>query len=377
MNCSLLLEDGTYVQGTGMGSRKTVIAEVVFNTGMTGYQETVTDPSYKGQIVLFTSPHIGNTGVNRCDTESAEPCVEGVIMKKYSPSPSSFRAENDLDSYLNRHNVTGMQGVDTRMLTRAIRAKGCMPGIMSSETHDRTKLAGLLSAETGVPAPDLVARVTSRTAYAWRTPIDRSWYRQAPGNTCSVKRITVIDFGIKHSILRFLAALGCAVTCVPAAASAEDVMATSPDGIVLSNGPGDPACLDREAKTAAKLIKRSIPVLGICLGHQLIALGLGARTFKLAFGHHGINHPVKDLHTGQSFITSQNHNYAVDVSSLENTGLRRTHTNLNDNTVEGMAHETYPVVSVQFHPEAGPGPHEAAAVFSTFLQMIDTRKASY
>jgi carbamoyl-phosphate synthase small subunit len=365
----LALADGRVFEGEPLGARGEAVGEVVFNTAMSGYQEILTDPSYKGQLVCMTAPHIGNTGVNEEDVESRRPWVEGFIVREASPLPSSWRATGTLDAYLAAHGIVGIQGIDTRALTRHIRDRGAQEGVISTEDLDRDRLAAKAKASPGLIGRDLVKEVSCQAAYAWTESV---WRRGAGYGRLAEPRhhVVAFDSGVKHNILRQLVSLGCRVTVVPAFASAEEVLALEPDGIFLANGPGDPEGVPYLAGAVRGLLGRR-PIFGICLGHQILALALGARTYKLPFGHHGANHPVKDLVAGRVEITSQNHGFAVDPESVVPNGLEVTHLNLNDGTCEGMRHRELPVFSVQYHPEGSPGPHDAHYLFRRFIELMD------
>ncbi len=367
----LALEDGTVFVGQAFGARATVVGEVVFNTAMTGYQEILTDPSYRGQMVVMTCPHIGNVGINDEDVESDRPQVAAFIVRALSPVVSNWRAQETLDAYLARHGVPGLSEVDTRALTRLIRTKGAMKGALSTEEDvDPEALVEMARAWEGLEGRDMVRAVTCAAPYAWTEGSGR-WqphgFRPDPEPR---RHVVVYDFGVKRSILRRLVDRGCRVTVVPAYTPAEEVLRMRPDGIVLSNGPGDPAGLPGIVSTVQQLLETGIPMFGICLGHQLIAQAIGARTYKLPFGHHGSNHPVRDEATGRVQITAQNHNYAVDPGTLDRRRAVITHVNLNDGTVEGLALTDRPVFSVQYHPEANPGPHDADPLFDRWIQVI-------
>ncbi len=364
----LVLADGTCFAGRGFGAEGEGIGEVVFNTSMTGYQEILTDPSYKGQIVTMTYTQIGNYGINAEDVESAGgPRVEGFVVKEHLDFPSNWRSEGSLADYLGKHNVVGIEGIDTRALTRHIREHGAQMGIISTAEADPARLHEKVREHPGIGGVDLVRFVTSGKPYSWdgRT---WSWGERKPLGPGRL-RMVVYDFGVKLNILRNLVDAGFGVTVVPADTAPEEVLSMEPDGILLSNGPGDPEAVACGIEAARKLIGKK-PLFGICLGHQILGLALGGRTYKLKFGHHGGNHPVMDLATGRVEITSQNHNYCVDVEGLGDR-VRLTHRNLYDGTEEGMRHAELPLFSVQHHPEAGPGPNDASHVFSRFRQMIE------
>jgi len=365
----LALADGRVFEGEALGARGEAVGEVVFNTAMSGYQEILTDPSYKGQIVCMTAPHIGNTGVNPEDVESHRPWVEGFVVREASPVAASWRATATLDEYLAQHGVVGIQGIDTRALTRHLRDHGAQEGVVSTEDLDPRGLAAKAKAWPGLVGRDLVKEVTCQAGYGWTESVWRlgEGYGPAPAPRYHV---VAYDSGIKRNILRRLVSLGCRVTVVPAFASADDVQALRPDGLVLSNGPGDPEGVPYLAEAVRKLTGH-VPVFGVCLGHQILALALGARTYKLPFGHHGANHPVKDLASGRVEITAQNHGFAVDPDSCEGRDLEVTHVNLNDGTCEGLRHRSLPIFSVQYHPEASPGPHDAHYLFHRFVNLMD------
>lgn len=378
MIAKLALVDGTVFTGEHFGAPGEKPGEVVFNTSMTGYQEILTDPSYRGQIVTMTCPLIGNTGVNPDDVESSRPQVEGFVLRELSPIESNFRSRESLESYCRRHGIIGIQGLDTRALTLLVRERGSMMGILTSENIPNGELVERACRATPLESLDLVRQVTRAEPERWT---GRFLEPYAPGasrddatkvpRARSAPHIVAIDFGIKANILRSLASLGTPLTVVPGTYRAEDVLALRPDGVVLSNGPGDPTICDYAIQTVRDLVGK-VPIFGICLGHQFLALALGARTFKLKFGHHGGNQPVKDLATGKVQITCQNHGFAVDPDSLKGTGLDVTHLNLNDGTIEGLRHRELPVFSVQFHPEASPGPHDAWGLFERFLTLVKT-----
>ncbi len=356
----LALADGTLYDGSSIGADGETIGEVVFNTSMTGYQEILTDPSYKGQIVTMTYPHIGNYGINEEDVESSRPHVSGFIVKELSRHPSNWRSHKTLNDYLKENNIVGIQGIDTRALTKRLREKGSQMGIISTEDVKPQILIDRIKSVHGLVGVDLVKEVTCDKQYRWNNG----------GESFSV---VVYDFGAKWNILRSLVDSGCNVTVVPASTRAEDVMAMNPAGIVLSNGPGDPEAVTYAIENVKKLIGRK-PILGICLGHQILGLALGGKTYKLKFGHHGGNQPVMDLSTRKVEITAQNHNFAVDIDSLKGD-VELTHVNLNDQTVEGMHHRRYPLFSVQYHPEASPGPHDSGYLFDRFVTMMKVSNA--
>ncbi|MEW6189106.1 MAG: glutamine-hydrolyzing carbamoyl-phosphate synthase small subunit [Actinomycetota bacterium] len=377
----LALEDGTIYEGTAFGAIGEAAGEIVFNTSMTGYQEILTDPSYAGQIVTMTYPHIGNCGVNSEDYESRGPFVEGFVVRECSRIYSNWRAEDSLENFLNSYGIVGIQDIDTRALTKHIRSEGAMKSILSSIDLNPQSLVEKAKASPGLIGIDLVKDVTIDKPYVWR-------------ETRRVKRFHVVafDFGIKRNILRSLETVGCKITVVPASTKAEEVLALNPDGILLSNGPGDPAGVPYAIETTGKLLGKK-PIFGICLGHQILALALGGKTYKLKFGHRGGNQPVKNLLTGGVEITAQNHGFAVDQSSLrvserewrvgktipiggwggktEFGSIEITHINLNDGTVEGLRCLDIPAFSVQYHPEASPGPHDSRYLFDQFIELME------
>ncbi len=371
----LALEDGTVLRGRAFGARTTVVAEIVFNTSMTGYQEILTDPSYHGQMVVMTVPHVGNVGVNPEDVESHRPWVQGFIVRDVSPVTSNWRATQSLHNYLARHGVPGIADVDTRALTLHLREQGVMHAALSTEEGtDPQTLVEMARTWEGLEGRDLVQDVTCRDIHPWDERSRPAWYRHLPGapdlNPWQEQlHVVAYDFGVKYNILRRLTAHGARVTVVPAQTAAEEVIALHPDGIFLSNGPGDPAGVPYAARAVAALLETGIPLFGICLGHQILGLALGARTYKLKFGHHGGNHPVVDVESGRVQITAQNHNYAVDPDTLPGN-VRVTHWNLNNHTVEGLELTDRPVFSVQYHPEASPGPHDADYLFARFMDRI-------
>ena len=361
----LVLEDGTAFHGRAVGADGEVFGEAVFNTAMTGYQEVLTDPSYKGQIVAMTYPHIGNYGVTEEDAESGRPWAEGFVMRELSPVASNFRAQESLEVYLKRHRVIAIDSVDTRALTLTLREQGSMKAGLSTTEQDPDALWARVRASADIIGIDLVKAVTCAAPYDWPS---------TSATAASGPHIAVMDFGVKRNILRELTKLNARVTVFPATTTAREILSRKPDGVVLSNGPGDPAAVAYAVDTVRGLIGR-VPILGICLGHQLLGLAFGGETFKLKFGHHGANHPVKDLATGKIAITSQNHNFAVRLESIPGREVEQTHVNLNDNTVEGMRHKTLPVFSLQYHPEAAPGPHDAQDLFQRFFGLLEAAHA--
>lgn len=372
MKAVLALEDGSLFKGNFFGAPGECIGEVVFNTSMTGYQEILTDPSYTGQIVIMTYPLIGNTGINLADMESNKPQIEGLAVKEYCSLPSNWRSSQPLGDFLKDHNITGIQGIDTRALVRHIRLKGAMKGILSTKDLDPKNLLKKVQAFPSLIGQDLVHKVSCPEPYHWTEGL----YDIEKSDFCSSKtrnryRVAVYDFGIKKNILRYLVQRGCDVTVFPADAPAEQLLEINPDGIFLSNGPGDPEPISYAVKNIQKLIHK-LPTFGICLGHQLISLALGGLTYKMKFGHRGSNQPVKQLHTGKIEITSQNHGFAVDIDSLDQNAVEITHINLNDRTLEGLRHKELPLFSVQYHPEASAGPHDAEYLFDEFIKLIKT-----
>ncbi len=391
MSALLALEDGRVFHGEAFGAPGTVTGEICFNTSMTGYQEVLTDPSYYGQVVAMTCPHIGNYGINVLDEESARPQVRGFVIEELSPVSSSWRSEESLDDYLRRYKIPGIQGVDTRALTKHLRLAGSMKACLTTEKMTPEEAVRRAQEGDGVVGMDFVREVTPKAPFDW-DPTDaesRPWklvqssvgfgeLRDPVGNVFGFlppvrHRVVAYDFGMKRNILRGLRQRGLAVRVVPADTSAEDVLAMDPDGIFLSNGPGDPSALGYIHKNVRSLLGKK-PIFGICLGHQILSYAMGGRTFKLKFGHRGGNQPVKDLLTGQVSITSQNHGFAVDAETLP-PDVEVTHVNLNDNTVEGLRSKSMPVFSVQYHPEAAPGPHDAEYFFDNFAKLIDQTKA--
>lgn len=373
MKAKLALQDGTVYTGESFGATGERIGEAVFNTSLTGYQEILTDPSYRGQTVVMTYPLIGNCGVNDEDVESLSgPQVEGFVVRQLSRIVSNFRATCSLDEYLARHGVVGLQGVDTRAIVRRIRMEGAMMSVISSEDLDDESLVRKARSAPPMLGRDLVPAVTTSEPYDW----DEAFcWRFAPSAPPPPARffVVTIDYGVKLSMLRNLRAAGCKVRVVPSTTLADEILQMKPDGVFLSNGPGDPAAVSYGIECVRGLLGR-VPIFGICLGHQIIGLALGGRTFKLKFGHRGGNHPVKDLRTGRVEITTQNHSFAVDPDSLDSSCVEITHINLNDQTVEGLRHRSLPVFSVQYHPEASPGPHDATHMFRKFAEVLAEHK---
>jgi carbamoyl-phosphate synthase small subunit len=371
----LALADGTVFRGRAFGAEGEAVGELVFNTSMTGYQEILTDPSYEGQLVAMTYPEIGNVGVNREDVESRRPWVRGFVVREYREAPSSWRAEESLGRYLARHGIPGIEGLDTRALVRHLRDAGSQEAVLSSVDLDAERLVRKAKASPGLVGRDLVREVTCRAPYDWTQGPWRLGRGYVAAEEAAAARgaaplpVVAYDYGIKYNILRHLVGAGCRVRVVPATTPAADVLALRPAGVFLSNGPGDPDAVAGAREAVAALLGR-VPVFGICLGHQILALALGGRTYKLKFGHHGGNQPVKDLSTGKVEITAQNHGFAAAADSL--AGLAEvTHLNLNDRTVEGLVVTGQPTFSVQYHPEASPGPHDARYLFRRFVELME------
>jgi carbamoyl-phosphate synthase small subunit len=365
----LALEDGTVFAGHGFGATGETFGEVVFNTSMTGYQEVLTDPSYKGQIVTMTYPLIGNYGINLEDRESPRPQVEGFIVRELSRIPSNFRSCGTLDAYLAENRILGLEGIDTRALVRRLRVRGTMTGVLSTVDLDDAALVHKARTSPGIVGRDLVRQVVPERPFTWTEGFNSHFHSQPLPPRPLTHHVVAVDFGMKWNILRCLVQIGCRVTVVPGTAPAEQILALKPDGIFLSNGPGDPAALGYAIDTIRGLVGRQ-PIFGICLGHQLLALGLGAKTFKLKFGHRGANQPVLNQGTNRVEITTQNHGFAVGLETLP-SDLEPTHLNLNDGTLEGMRHRHWPLFSVQYHPEASAGPHDSTYLFEEFRKLMD------
>jgi carbamoyl-phosphate synthase small subunit len=378
---TLALEDGRVFKGRAAGARTRRGGEVVFNTSLTGYQEVFTDPSYSGQIVCLTYPHIGNVGANLDDEESPKPYIEALVVREFSTLASNWRSTETAQKYLERHGVPVIWDLDTRALVRHLRQFGALRGVVATDDTPAQALVAEARALPTMAGQELASRVSSPRKYDWKagsigiaSPILAGAIAEQSRRSGKARRVIAYDFGIKQNILRLLVDHGCEVTVVPAQTSAEDVFALKPDGVFLSNGPGDPEPILYAVENIRKLLGR-VPIFGICLGHQLCGLALGGKTFKLKFGHHGANHPVQNLLTKKVEITSQNHGFCVDPESLPSSEVEITHVNLNDHTNEGMRHRTLPLFSVQYHPEASPGPHDARYLFGEFVRMMDARRA--
>ncbi len=359
MKAILALEDGKIFKGTSFGAKGEAFGEVVFNTSMTGYQEILTDPSYKGQIVTMTYPLIGNYGINKEDFESKKPHLSGFVVREASKIVSNWRSEMSLADFLKKHNIIGIEGIDTRELTLHIRSKGAMKGIISTDDLNVKSLVEKAKASKSLVGRDLVKEVTCSRVYEW--------------NKTGKYLVVLIDCGAKLNIMRELAKRDCHVIVVPAKTSAKKILSLKPDAVMLSNGPGDPSAVTYVVKTVKELIGK-VPIFGICLGHQMLGLALGGKTYKLKFGHRGANHPVMDLNTRKVEITTQNHGFCVDLNSLDQTKVELTHVNLNDQTLEGLRHKKYPVFSVQYHPEANAGPNDSKYLFDEFMRNIKNAK---
>lgn len=368
----LALEDGSLFRGVSIGAHGASVGEVVFNTAMTGYQEILTDPSYTKQHVTLTYPHIGNTGCNAEDAESDQVWAAGLIIRDLPRLASNYRMEEDLGSYLKKRNVVGIADIDTRRLTKLLRTKGALNGCIMAGEIDEAKALELARGFAGLNGMDLAKEVSCTKPYEWHTG-EWAWNRGYSTITEHKFHVVAYDYGVKHNILRMLAERGCKLTVVPAQTPASEVLKYKPDGIFLSNGPGDPAACDYAITAISELLKTGIPIFGICLGHQLLALASGAKTIKMKFGHHGANHPVKDMDKGTVMITSQNHGFAADEATLPKN-LRVTHKSLFDGSLQGIARTDVPAYSFQGHPEASPGPHDVAPLFDQFIEMMAKRK---
>lgn len=370
MEAILALEDGRVFRGRGYGAPGERFGEVVFNTSLSGYQEILTDPSYAGQIVIFTYPHIGNYGTNPLDCEAARPYAEGLVVRELSELASNWRSVQETSEFLANYGVPVISDIDTRALVRHLRNFGSKQGVISTADRDESSLVAKAKAAPSMVGLDLASRVTTPTRYEWNDPSADIFGERGEGRPPARFHVVAYDYGIKQNILRRLVDVGCRVTVVPAKTTASDVLGLKPDGVFLSNGPGDPEPVQYATKAVQKLLGR-VPVFGICLGHQIVGLALGGKTYKLKFGHHGGNHPVLNLETQKVEITAQNHGFAVDPDSLNANEVVLTHRNLNDDTLEGLRHKSLPLFSVQYHPEASPGPHDSAYLFDQFVKLME------
>lgn len=370
MQAVLVLEDGRIFRGRGYGASGERLGEVVFNTSLSGYQEILTDPSYAGQIVCLTYPHIGNYGTNPLDSEASSPFAEGLVVRELAQLASNWRSVESVSEFLADFGLPVISDIDTRALVRHIRTHGSMRAVLSTEDFDDQSLLRKVKASPSIVGADLASRVTTGARYGWSEPSTDIYEAEAPAEGELRHHVVAYDFGIKHNILRRLVDVGCRVTVVPASTSAADVLELKPDGVFLSNGPGDPEPVDYAVGSIREIIGK-VPVFGICLGHQLAALALGGKTYKLKFGHHGGNHPVMNLETQKVEITAHNHGFAVDPDSMKDSEVILTHRNLNDNTLEGLRHRSLPLFTVQYHPEASPGPHDSAYLFEKFVKTME------
>jgi carbamoyl-phosphate synthase small subunit len=366
----LALEDGTVFEGTSFGASVERTGEVVFNTAITGYQEIFTDPSYSGQIVVLTNPQIGNYGANAADCEAGVPHIEGLVVREISPVASNWRADNKAEHFLAQHGIPVIAEVDTRKLVRLLRERGAMRGVITVGDHDRDQAVRIARSAPPMTGQNLISKVSTQNRYEWTRGLEAVsvWHKLESLEEAHF-HVVAYDFGIKRNILRHLVQIGSHVTVVPASTTGEDVLSLKPDGVFLSNGPGDPEPLTHQSEQVKKLVGK-VPVFGICLGHQILGLAFGGTTYKLKFGHHGANHPVLNRLTGKVEITSQNHGFAVDPDSLRDSEIELTHVNLNDQTVEGFRHRSEPVFCVQYHPEAAPGPHDSNYLFHEFAALM-------
>lgn len=375
MDAILALEDGKIFRGRGFGGAGERIGEVVFNTSLSGYQEILTDPSYSGQIVILTYPHIGNYGTNLLDSEAARPYAEGLVVRELSALASNWRSEEEVSEFLAGYGIPIISHLDTRALVRHLRKQGALRGVISTTEMDGPGLVAKAQASPRMVGLDLASRVTVSSAYHWTEPSRHIWAEESRPAGPARFHVVAYDYGIKQNILRRLVDGGCHVTVVPAMTTAAEVMDLKPDGVFLSNGPGDPEPVEYAAQAVRELMGR-VPIFGICLGHQIMGLALGGKTYKLKFGHHGGNHPILNLETGKVEITAQNHGFAVDPDSLKASEVILTHKNLNDDTLEGLRHRSMPLFSVQYHPEASPGPHDSAYLFNQFVSLMEECKKS-